>query len=166
MLLTQTRINALSRINRFAGWTSRPYSVLEHSVIGAQLLAETGGVSRPTVRAFMLHDLHETAFGGDITTPIKRKYLGEEYREDVRTWDRDLATETGVPLYLIEGLAVKFTDAAMLAAETRTVSTCDWTAPIPEHYEQDVKRASILIRDGRYSRDQTVPAFWQMWAGS
>ena len=40
MLMTTDRIWALNRIIRFTGWTRRPYSVLEHSVIGAQVLAE------------------------------------------------------------------------------------------------------------------------------
>lgn len=166
MLLTQDRINALSRISRFAGWTNRPYSVLEHSLIGAKILAESNAVPVPTIRAFMLHDMHETAFGGDITTPIKRKYLGQDYRDDVRTWDRDLATETGIPLHTIEGLAVKSTDAVMLAAETRTVSTIGWIAPIPEHCEDEVKRAEQIIRQEFYQGDLAVIAFWQMWSGS
>lgn len=166
MLLTQERIKALSYENRFGGWTNRPYSVLEHSVIGAKILAESNAVPVPTIRAFLLHDMHETAFGGDITTPIKRKYLGQDYHDDVRTWDRDLATETSVPLHLIEGLAVKFTDAVMLAAETRTVSTGGWIAPIPEHYEDEVQRAQELIRYEFYRGDLAVQAFWQMWSGS
>ena len=46
MLLTSARIQSASRICRFNGWTTRPYSILEHSIIGTRVLAEIGKESK------------------------------------------------------------------------------------------------------------------------
>lgn len=60
----------LSRIARFNGHVrSGPYSVAQHSVMGADfLLRETG--DETLAAAFLLHDAHE-AYIGDIATPVK-----------------------------------------------------------------------------------------------
>jgi hypothetical protein len=159
MLLTEERINALSRINRFAGWTCRPYSVLEHSLIGAKLLDEDG-YAQHWKRAFMLHDLHETAFGGDITTPVKTKYMSAQYHADVQLWDTELSVETGVPPCTE---IVKWMDKLTLAAETRTVFTGNWTAPMSGVDRTTVSRAMAMIDHGLFSGDDAVKSFWTMW---
>jgi hypothetical protein len=176
MLLTQNRIRALSQINRFAGWTSRPYSVLEHSVIGAVLCAHHPWLCahQPDVqRAFLLHDMEETVFG-DIISPVKHRYMSAQYYQDVGTWNRDLATETGVPLYLIESLSVKWTDAVMMVAEWQTVyvgedrypEAFDWKPPVPPNSEREIERAVEMINGEFYAGDLAIKAFWHMWAGS
>lgn len=60
----------LSRIARFNGHVrSGPYSVAQHSVMGADfLLRETG--DETLAAFFLLHDAHE-AYIGDIATPVK-----------------------------------------------------------------------------------------------
>lgn len=58
---------ALARIPRFTGHIrSGPYSVAQHSVVGADLLARE---SEALAAAFLLHDAHE-AYLGDIATPV------------------------------------------------------------------------------------------------
>lgn len=167
MLLTQERVEALSRINRFAGWTSRPYSVLEHSVIGA-----TFATSRVLKRAFLLHDMEESAFG-DIISPVKRRFMPAAYYEEVDAWNRGLAHETKVPYSAIDGEQVHHFDAVMLAAETRTIYVGEnrhieaygWRADIPAGGEAMCNLAIDLIRVGAFQGDRAITAFWQMWGG-
>ncbi|MGV2980231.1 hypothetical protein ACERNI_08495 [Camelimonas sp. ID_303_24] len=61
---------ALARIPRFGGHVmSGPYSVAQHSVIGADaIMAKTR--DRSLAAAFLLHDAHE-AYIGDQTTPVQ-----------------------------------------------------------------------------------------------
>jgi hypothetical protein len=59
----------LSMLNRYNGQTCRPYTVLEHSIRGAETFAELGEIRQ--AKAFLMHDAHE-AFIGDITTPVAR----------------------------------------------------------------------------------------------
>jgi hypothetical protein len=161
MLLTRERINALSRISRFAGWTERTYCVLEHSVIGAVLLAEAG-YDRAAQQSFLLHDVHETQFGGDITSPVKKEYMPNRYHLDVAAWDAELSRETRVPLNV--GINDRM-DAIMAAAEMRTIFTGTARAMIPDGCRDAVFRAMALIRCEDYAGKHSVEAFWQMWAG-
>jgi hypothetical protein len=167
MLLTRERVEALNRINRFAGWTTRPYSVLEHSVIGAKLTT-----NRTLQKAFLLHDMEESAFG-DIITPVKRKYMPPAYFAEVEAWVRDLAVETSVPFSAIDGDQVHMLDATMLAAEKRTIyaghdrhpEASGWTVPIPTGCHMLVYRAEMYINDREFAGENAITAFWQMWGG-
>lgn len=59
----------LSRLPRFCGATSFPYSVVEHSIFVADLAKEAG--MHPIVQlAALLHDAHE-AYLSDIPSPVK-----------------------------------------------------------------------------------------------
>lgn len=58
----------LARLCRFSGATTSHYSVAQHSVMVADLLAGHGAV---TQLYGLLHDGHEYVFG-DITTPVRR----------------------------------------------------------------------------------------------
>lgn len=62
--------DGLARIARFSGQVgSGPYSVAQHSVLGADaILAETGNV--PLAQAFLIHDAHEWVFGDWITPAV------------------------------------------------------------------------------------------------
>jgi hypothetical protein len=160
-LLTRNRIEALAKINRYAGWTTRPFSVLEHSVIGAKLTP-----NRVLRNAFLLHDMHETEFGGDITSPVKRKYISAQYHLDVKTWDLDLAVETHVPYSAIDGDEVHYIDALMLAAETRSIcAKKDFVAEIPVGGYMLCDLAKEIIKSEAYAGDNAITAFWQMWVG-
>lgn len=169
MLLTRERVVALSRLNRYCGWTTRPFSVLEHSVIGAKLTP-----NRTLQKAFLLHDFEESAFG-DIISPVKREYMPAAYYMDVEAWVRDLAVETKVPYSAIDGEQVHHLDRVMLAAEKATVyaglnrMTGDGTlvlkAEVPNGGEALVYRAEMYINDREFAGDRAITAFWQMWGG-
>lgn len=61
---------ALARTPRFGGHVSSgPYSVAQHSVIGAEVLLEETGNANLAAH-FLLHDAHE-AYLGDITRPVE-----------------------------------------------------------------------------------------------
>jgi len=61
--------DALARIARFTGHVpAGPYSVAQHSVIGADAIFEESGRG-DLAAAFLLHDAHE-AYCGDIATPV------------------------------------------------------------------------------------------------
>lgn len=160
MLLSRERITAASRICRFNGWTTRHYSILEHSVIGAKLMVQRG---YPTwnVRAFLLHDLEETAIVGDVATPQKELYMNERYFRDVHEWNEQLCRETGVTQQHLDHPVVHEIDAVMLAAESQTVSMLDWQAMHTNDCLTDV--AKDMIRGGKYSGDKCVGEFWSMW---
>lgn len=67
---------ALAKVNRFAGHTPRPYSVLEHSLTVARMAWRLTGDRRLTASA-LYHDATE-AYYGDVTGPLKG--LLPEYR--------------------------------------------------------------------------------------
>ena len=169
MLLTRDRVQALSRIHRYVGWTTRPYSVLEHSVIGAKLTP-----NRTLQKAFLLHDMEESAFG-DIISPVKRKYMPEAYFMDVEAWVRNLAAETSVPYSAIDGEQVHFFDRVMLAAEKSTIyaglnrmtgePTMVLEAEIPTGGYALCDWAKQVIKSEAYAGDNAINAFWQMWSG-
>jgi hypothetical protein len=62
----------LGRIPRYLGATKRHYSVLEHSILGCELVLDAkpfGAYTRTIARAFLLHDAHEV-ITGDIVEPL------------------------------------------------------------------------------------------------
>ena len=169
MLLTRERVVALSRLNRYCGWTTRPFSVLEHSVIGAKLTP-----NRTLQKAFLLHDFEESAFG-DIISPVKHKYMVPQYHIDVEEWVRNLAVETKVPYSAIDGEQVHHLDRVMLVAEKATIyaglnrMTGDGTlvlkAEVPNGGEALVEWAKHLIESQAYAGENAITAFWQIWSG-
>jgi hypothetical protein len=120
----------LARIARFAGHTScGPYSVAQHSVLGAEaLLQETGRAD--AALAFLLHDAHE-AYVGDISTPMVAAIdaavgpaggrLASDAIEDMKArFDAAIRQAVGCPAPTPEVAAlVRRMDARMLAAEFR-----------------------------------------------
>jgi hypothetical protein len=64
---------ALAKIARFCGHTRGLYSVAQHCVVGADVLAHDMKfsllLSRRLAALFLLHDAHE-AYMGDLTTPV------------------------------------------------------------------------------------------------
>lgn len=68
--LRQDMPNGLAKIARFNGQTlSGPYSVAQHSVVGAKAILEETGSAR-LAQLFLLHDGHEFLLG-DITRPAQ-----------------------------------------------------------------------------------------------
>lgn len=127
MLLTDERIAAAANINRFNGWTRRPYSILEHMVIGAMTMRHLD-YHPMAIRAFLIHDMHETEIVGDVPTPDKALYMAPEYFEECARLDLHLCDSVGVdPMFLMSS-EVKEIDAAMLAVESDLLFTGDWRA--------------------------------------
>jgi uncharacterized protein len=61
--------HSLAQINRYTGHASRPYSVAEHSVLVADILAARG-FDHHAQRAGLMHDAHE-CLAGDASSPAK-----------------------------------------------------------------------------------------------
>lgn len=103
----------LGRVCRFAGHTSRFYSVAEHSVHVARL------VPVALARAALLHDASE-AIIGDVTRPLKA--MLPEYRVIEARLEAVIAARfapaDGPPLSLAAP-AIKAADRAMCAVEAR-----------------------------------------------
>lgn len=163
MLLTNERLHALHNINRWGGWLYRPYGVLEHSVIGAQLLHEKGKDCRP----FLLHDMEESEFG-DITTPNKVKYTNGRYAREVDLWNADLCAEVGIHPSDLHSDDVNYVDYVMAHAEHLTVATRGDPAKY-DHLEVnvDVNHAVRLIESTLYAdRVRAAAKFWELFNAS
>lgn len=93
----RNRIIAAGNINRWRGWTRRPYSILEHMVIGTRVLHRLGAPKEAQI-LFLIHDMHETEVIGDVPTPDKRKYCNELFHIDCQTFDAGLMDRYKVPL--------------------------------------------------------------------
>lgn len=119
---------ALARIARYNGHVAAgPFSVAQHSIIGADaLLAETGS---PRLAAlFILHDAHEWVLG-DMITPVVQALsmrvaavaswnYGEAPREDLfRTALRDLKKRTDAAIFAAAGIPQALPDEAVLIAD-------------------------------------------------
>jgi uncharacterized protein len=61
--------HSLAQINRFTGHAARPYSVAEHSVLVADILAMQGHNCH-VQRLGLMHDAHE-CMSGDAASPVK-----------------------------------------------------------------------------------------------
>jgi hypothetical protein len=119
-VVTRGRTEALANVNRWGGWTTRPYSVLEHSVIGASVLLHNSEALLALV--FLLHDYEESEFG-DIVTPIKHLYTNTAYDLAVERFNIHLFDQAGVDAMLVRHPLVKRIDEEMAWAENRTVAT-------------------------------------------
>lgn len=112
-----TIAKALSRLNRFCGHTSRPYSVAEHSLLVCDILLDQG-YNCMVQMAGLLHDAHE-AYIGDVSSPIKAE-LGAvwesfEHRH-MQALRRHFALITTFTSYRRE---IKQADLVALATERR-----------------------------------------------
>lgn len=61
--------HSLAQINRYTGHATRPYSVAEHSLLVADILAAQG-LDHHAQRAGLMHDAHE-CLSGDASSPAK-----------------------------------------------------------------------------------------------
>jgi hypothetical protein len=162
-LITKSHIEALSNINRFNGWTRRPYSVLEHTVIGTHCALRTG-MSENVAKAFMLHDMEEAVFG-DIIRPIKKRLMNDAYFEEVDSWTQRLTEWVGcdAAASCLTSIAVKTLDDDMLAAEIETVATIS----DPDHPFDEIRHYEIaeMIRSEQYRGRRAIDAFEHLWFG-
>lgn len=159
-MITYNHIHALSQLNRFNGWTVRPYSVLEHTTIGVTVMARHG-YTEDSQRGFLLHDLEEAVFG-DHTRPNKRTHLNDRYKTDVAAWNSDMCQWAGVPVKILERWDVFRVDDYMLAAELHCVarvSDANHTF-VPEQHRDYAK----LIIDETHRGLRAIDAFEDHWA--
>lgn len=111
----------LSRVPRFAGQTSVPYSVGQHSLLVLHIVRSHGGevADRPlTQLAALCHDAPETVYG-DVPTPLKTVF-GRAYRDAVRPIDAAFAEGLGYSEAIINGelpAVVKHADRVAMLAE-------------------------------------------------
>jgi hypothetical protein len=112
----------LSRICRFTGHTRTFYSVAQHSVHVADMMARNKE-GRKAVLCGLLHDGAE-AFLGDVSSPLKA-ILGESYRELERPTTAAIMAHWGVDVAHME--TVKRYDMIALATEKRDLMPHDPT---------------------------------------
>lgn len=132
-LLTLDRLQAAAHINRWRGWTKRPYSILEHQLIGAQAMMIMVHVRNEDIRAFMVHDMHETEVIGDVPTPDKKLYCNTMFDIACENFDTKLGAELDLGPMWWRKEPVKWMDRQMLLVENVEMSTRpDPELPKPE----------------------------------
>lgn len=117
----------LSRINRFAGATSRPWSVASHSLIVHRILHDA--CLDPDTRLLgLLHDAHE-AYLGDLIRPVRVVIRSQPFRNLCIGLDQAIRTALGLngPTYEQASL-IDAADEMALATEWRDLMP-DGTAP-------------------------------------
>ena len=152
-LLTPERIEQAANICRWRGRVRRHYSILEHSVIGAWVLRELG-YDHNAVRSFLLHDLEETEFVGDVPTPDKAIYMNADYFRDVRLWDEALFRECEVKRNVA---VITLMDECMTQAEYASVSLVPNESP---RTDATIRMCRILIDADEFG---TPAQWWQLW---
>lgn len=153
VLLTTQRIKQAANICRWRGKVRRHYSILEHSVIGAWVLRHIG-YDHNAVRSFLLHDLEETEFCGDIPTPDKALYMNADYFRDVRIWDEALFEECEVDRNVP---VISLMDENMRHAEHAAVALVPDDAP---QTDPTIRMCRILIDADEFG---TPEQWWQLW---
>lgn len=139
----------LSRIARFGGGTSRPYSVAEHSVRVSW--AVSPGYAMPG----LLHDAHE-AYIGDLIAPFKKVLrdaapgLVEGIAQGL---DQAIGKALGVDPGLFKLLSVKDEDDEMMYAEAATLK---WSHGVGEHWANDTARMPIAAAGWGPSRAERM----------
>lgn len=109
--------HSLAQINRYTGHASRPYSVAEHSLLVADIVAHMG-LDHHAQRAGLMHDAHE-CLCGDAATPVKN-VVGTAWAE----CENPLALLVRSTYHLktahtAHGKAVRLADLLALATERR-----------------------------------------------
>ena len=134
-IVTRKRIEVLCNISRWGGWVNFPYSVGDHTLNGlAMLMAQDA--PKNTQVGWLMHDLHETEFVGDIPTPHKTLYTNERYRNDVEAFDIRLGEEIGLDDRWWTNPRIKAIDKMSLIVENAIVySGNDETIPTPSKTE-------------------------------
>jgi len=103
---------SLSQQNRFNGNLEHNYTVLEHSMCGANLFVLNGMYSHAIT--FLLHDAHE-AYIGDIASPVKR-YLSA-YTDALR--NLEVSFNEAIRKKLMPDSAVPFDNNLVVAVDKR-----------------------------------------------
>lgn len=159
-LVNDKSLHALHHINRWGGWVKRPYSVLEHSILGAELLVAKGEDPRP----FLLHDFEEVAFG-DQVTHNKRRYMNARYHYDVDQWNAKMCAEQGITPSDLHSSSVKYVDHVMLHAEHLSVALIgDPVLFAAKPVTKDVTNRCVAIGFDAYRDvDYAIWRFWELY---
>lgn len=143
-IITKDRITALCNLNRWRGWTKRPYSVGEHTAIGAWVL-DWFKYPDEVVKRWWMHDMHETEVIGDVPTPDKNAYVNVAYDVAVEDFDTQLGAEMGLGDLWWRDAAVKKFDRKMLLIENDLIALRkDPALPAPAY---DIDPMLVMIRD-------------------
>lgn len=135
----------LAKINRFNGATRQPYSVAQHSVLVARILA-LAGHDAATQLWGLLHDAHE-AYLGDMATPVQwhlfgnvekaRNVLPSVWEEATTAMDEAIIAAFGLTVTAVMRREVLLADKRALVTEWRDLMQgpcpAGWTAePVPD----------------------------------
>lgn len=127
---------SLSRIIRFAGHSSAPISVAEHSCVVMEIVAAEGGSDRQQLYA-LLHDAHE-AYTGDTTRPLK-EFLQARYHVDLRSFETEVQTR------IYTALGIPLPEPSELASIVKA-----------DHYALAVERNRYMPSAHRWHTDGTI----------
>ncbi len=115
--------HSLAQINRYTGHASRPYSVAEHSLLVADILAAMG-LDHHAQRAGLMHDGHE-CMCGDAASPVK-VVVGLAWAECENPLALLVRTTYGLrSAHTAHGKAVRLADLMALATERRDLLPFD-----------------------------------------
>lgn len=154
-LITDDRLRALSRINRWGGWVTRDFSVLEHEVIGAMILRSKGEPYKP----FLIHDHEESEFG-DIIAPVKAICSTTTYLLRVDEFNTRLIRETGI---VPDG---GWMDQCMAHAEHLTVAVRGDPKFNDMPLTNEVRQAVMMINGMRFAGKKNCIKMWKrLWYG-
>ena len=155
-IVTQQRITALCNIARWRGWTNRPFSVGEHTAIGAAVMLWFG---RPDthVKRWWMHDMHETEIVGDVPTPDKARYMNLDYETAIEEFDMRLGDQMGLGDFWWRDKAVKDFDRNMIIVENALIAMIgDPTLPAPDFKDPVQKMIRDLIIQKTFSDPSDV----------
>lgn len=121
--------HALAQINRYTGHATRPYSVAEHSLLVADILAAQG-YDHHAQRAGLMHDAHE-CLAGDASSPAKWA-LGATWLEFENPLALAVRRHYGLQTaHAAHRAAIKAADLTALATERRDLLPYDSTRNAP-----------------------------------
>lgn len=115
--------HSLSNLCRFAGHTSRFYSVAEHSVLVAHLVGQETDDLEVEVAA-LYHDAHET-YLGEVTSPLKL-LLEPTYSRLAELWDREVARLVGIHHDLFSDPLIREMDERAAYIEAGRLMNAPW----------------------------------------
>lgn len=116
--------HALGNTCRFGGHIKRYYSVAEHSMNGARIVAANGG-TLTQVLGFLMHDAHE-AYIGDLPTPLKTaiRATGDNGYDAIRRkLDNAIADKFNLPVSVFDDELIHGADLAVLIHEGQNLLT-------------------------------------------
>lgn len=160
MIITRRRLNAMCNINRWYGDTTRPFSIMEHTAIGAHV-AVWFRWSPLAQRCWWLHDIHESEICGDVSTPDKSLYTGDDYTNAVREFDDLLGFEVdGMPMHWWEDPVIRIMDTMMRDVENDLIVVGKRQGvPAPNYNDPRQKMIRELITSGIYSGQRGVERY-------